>query len=536
MTLRELLRKIDLDIPVYGPDVEVTGVSIDSRRCERGHLFVCMPGMTADSERFVTDAANHGASSAMVFTQGGREIAEAAGLTVFLVADAGLAFNDAVWRLCDAFFDYPTEKMRLIGVTGTNGKTTTAWMLRDMLASQGVRAGYLGTLGFHIEGESRELPNTTPFAVDLYRLLAEARDRGMEAMAIEVSSHALAQHRADGLEFDAAIFTNLTQDHLDFHGSMEEYEAAKFRLFDAFPAYTDKSFVAVLNGEDPTGRAWSHRISTRGVVFGTHPNLLESVPPACEVVPPVAFIASGAVDPIAFQAVAFEDHLRHLVCEPLEIGVDHLTVRLYGPHHQGDARTAKLALGGSYNVQNTAAAAAGMFALGYDLDQVADALGAVHPVPGRFEPVRNDAGIGILVDYAHTPDALEKLLAAVRPLTRGRVIVVFGCGGDRDRTKRPLMARIASRNSDLAVVTSDNPRTEDPQAILDEVLTGIVPEAQAVAILDRREAVAFAVDQANPGDVVVIAGKGHENYQILGREKVHMDDRELAREALGRRR
>lgn len=526
MTFGSLLRGVGIEWDGDGPSI--SSLVIDSRKVTPGALFICMPGMTRDSESFLPDAFEKGAVAALVFSSAGLDVATSLGMAPVLVPDQSLAFNDAVWRLCDLFFDHPTRHMKVVGITGTNGKTTTAWILQEMFEAAGLRAAYLGTLGFRYPGMSIELPNTTPFAVDLYTLLAEARDAGVEALAMEVSSHALAQHRADGVEFDAGVFTNLTQDHLDFHGTMSEYEAAKLRLFTELPSLSKKQFVSVLNGEDAVGRAWSHTLSGPGVVFGTHADLIEPVPTPAMPIAPVAWIAGGGVDPVAFEAAAFEDHRRHVVCEAEEIRVDQMRVRLYEPISFAEPLVVDVRLGGSYNLQNTAAACGTMLALGYQLSEVGEFLKAVRPVPGRFEAVANDSGIGILVDYAHTPDALEKVLDAARPLTAGRLITVFGCGGDRDRTKRPLMAKVASSKSDFCVLTSDNPRTEDPAAILAEVETGIEAGVASVSIIDRPEAVAYAVRMASPGDVVVIAGKGHENYQIIGREKIHMDDRELA--------
>ena len=458
-----------------------------------------MPGMSVDSQTFLADAAHRGAVATCVYDTAGLAAAEAAGLAAVQLANEGTAYADAVWRLCDVFFDHPTRDMAVVGVTGTNGKTTTAWMLRDMLQALGVEAAYLGTLGFQMEGECRELPNTTPYAVELYNLIAEARARGAKALAMEVSSHALAQHRVDGIEFDAAIFTNLTQDHLDFHGTMDAYEEAKFRLFAELPGQTAKAFVAAFDRDDEVGDRWAQRFHGPQIGFGRRVRI-------------------------------------DLWSEKERVAVDRIEMDVcFGPLFENARFPIAARLGGGYNVDNLLAAVAGLLALGHAPAEAVKAVEAVRPVPGRFEPVANDAGIGIIVDYAHTPDALCKLLETVRDLARGRVITVFGCGGDRDRPKRPLMAAMASRLSDLTVITSDNPRTEDPRAILDETLAGIVGAAEAVAIVDRREAVAFAIKAARSGDVVVIAGKGHENYQIIGRHKYPMDDRELAQGALAGR-
>ncbi|HEY0867713.1 MAG TPA: UDP-N-acetylmuramoyl-L-alanyl-D-glutamate--2,6-diaminopimelate ligase [Fimbriimonas sp.] len=496
MKLSQILRAAQIDPAKVQGDAEVTGIQLDSRKIKPGNLFVCMPGMTNDPHSFIPAAMEHGAAAVLVHDPAALE-----GRVGALVGPED--FREAIWRICDAFFEHPTRNMKVVGVTGTNGKTTTAWLIRDMLKALGLRAGYLGTLGFHLPDEERELSNTTPFAVELYNLLAEAREKGVEALAMEVSSHALKERRADGVEFDAAVFTNLTQDHLDYHGTMEDYEQSKLRLFTELPKQTQKKFVGALNVGDPAGdRLARSLMSSRNLVRYA---LVEKIGTKIDTQLELAGVATWVkLDSICLQLASNE----------------------YGNYG------VSAFLGGSYNVENLLSATAGMLALGYHTLDIERVGGEVRPVPGRFEPVPNEKGIGILVDYAHTPDALEKLLDAVRPLTEGRVITVFGCGGDRDRTKRPKMARAASERSDVTVVTSDNPRTEDPQAILNDILPGIAPGSESVAIIDRREAVSYAVKLAQPGDVVVIAGKGHENYQIIGRTKHHMDDRELAKEAL----
>lgn len=494
MTIQELFREAGVGWEKGRDAGPIDGMTMDSRRVKEGALFVCMPPATEksrDSHEFLPAARAAGAGSALVYSESGFEAAIALGLGVAEVRPEHYA--DSLWRLAKVAFGNPSAAMKVIGVTGTNGKTTTAWLIRDMLLALGSKAGYLGTLGFQIPGEDRELQNTTPFAIELNELLAEARDAGVDSIAMEVSSHALAGGRVDGIEFDAAVFTNLTQDHLDFHGSMEAYEAAKVRLFSELPRQSAKDFRWAANLDDAAGRRLAARMTGPGVSFGGSDRSEAS-----------------------------------LRVDALEVGIDHLLLNLRA---QEDV-TVRVPLGGAYNVENSSSAVAGMLALGYSLGEIGPALGKVRPVPGRFEPVPNDAGLGILVDYAHTPDALEKLLDAVRPLTSGRILTVFGCGGDRDRNKRPKMAKAASERSDLTIVTSDNPRTEDPQAILDEVRGGIVAGAESLAIIDRGQAVAQAIGMAQPGDVVVIAGKGHENYQIIGRTKHPMDDRELARQGL----
>jgi UDP-N-acetylmuramoyl-L-alanyl-D-glutamate--2,6-diaminopimelate ligase len=506
LILSQLLRQADVEVADTFGDADVAGAQLDSRKCGPGTLFFCMPGTTNDSHGYLPAAQAAGASAAVVYSAQGLEAARNLGLPAVLPGDV----REAAWRLCDVLFGHPTRNMKVVGVTGTNGKTTTAWLVRDMLHALGMKSAYLGTLGFHLPDEERELPNTTPFAVDLYNLLAEARDKGVEALAMEVSSHALAERRADGVEFDVAVFTNLTQDHLDYHGTMEEYEAAKLRLFTELPLQSDKPFMAAFNVGDPVGRRWAERLRK---VDRLGPDQVLRY----RLVPRLG--ASGALNP----ELDLEGEVR-------EIRIDRIRLVTQTRWEVDNGFIAPL--GGSYNTENLLSAVAAMQAMGFPLMDINDWGSQVRPVPGRFEAVPNEAGIGILVDYAHTPDALEKLLDAVRPLTSGRIITVFGCGGDRDRTKRPLMARAASERSDITVVTSDNPRTEDPQAILNDVLPGIAAGRESVAIIDRREAIAHAVRLARPGDVVVIAGKGHENYQIIGRTKVPMDDRELAKEAL----
>ena len=491
MTLKHLLTSANVIPAEILGDAELTGIQIDSRKIGPGGLFVCMPGTTRPSESYIPQAKASGAVAAFVHSREGMELAAQEQIAAALVPHS----EDAVWRICDEFFDHPTRDMNVVGVTGTNGKTTTAWLIRDMLVALGVPCAYLGTLGFHVGEEERVLENTTPFAVELYNLLAEARDAGTKALAMEVSSHALHQHRVDGVEFDAAVFTNLTQDHLDFHGSMEMYAEAKHRLFRVLPTQTQKRFVAAFNVDDEYGERWALEQNGPTVTYG---------------------IKNTEAD---------------LRGKPLQVRVDQIRMRL----EYGQSVEVEFALGGTYNVENALSAAAGMLALGYHLNDVAQALPKVRPVPGRFEAVRNAHEIGVIVDYAHTPDALEKLLTSIARLGPSRIITVFGCGGDRDRTKRPKMAKAASEQSDITVVTSDNPRTEEPQEILDEVRSGIVEGRSSVCILDRKAAIDHAIRQAQPGDVVVIAGKGHENYQIIGRTKHFMDDRLMAKEALDRR-
>ena len=492
MTLAGMFERAGVSPRSLRGDAEIARAFIDSRACVPGSLFVCMPGGTQDPHTFIPSALANGTVACVVFDAGALEAHPQVPMALLDASE----YEDALWRLMDALYDHPSRAMTLVGITGTNGKTTTAWLVRQLFTLLGKRAGYLGTLGFSLDGQpDRELNNTTPFCVETYDLVAQARDAGIEALAMEVSSHALAQKRVDGLEFDVAVFTNLTQDHLDFHGSMEAYRDAKFRLFQELPGLSTKKASFVLNADELV-------IARELSIMGDEPMLWFSRTDLCEP----------------------------LTIENLHVGVAEIGGEITDPVGGRSAFVAPL--GGDYNVENLIAAVGAVIATGGQLAEIAPLLARLRPVPGRFEPVANGRGIGILVDYAHTPDALEKVLDTAKSLTPGRLIAVFGCGGDRDRTKRPKMARAASERADLTVVTSDNPRTEDPQSILDEVLTGIVPGRESVDIIDRREAVSYAIRVAKPGDTVVIAGKGHEDYQIIGRTKHPMDDRELAREAL----
>lgn len=492
MTLREVAERLGGLALESAGSADVADIVSDSRAVTPGTLFVCYPGHTVDGHRFIPQAVAGGASAALVCSSEGVALARSAGLPFVRVAPESLSLAAAL--AAKAVLSDPGSALRIVGVTGTNGKTTTAWLLRQAFANLVRRGAYLGTLGIWAPGIERELANTTPFSVELMRLVAEVRDSGAQDLAMEVSSHALAEHRVDGLRFEVGVFTNLTQDHLDFHGTMDAYREAKARLFDL-------SEGAVFNVDDPVGAEWAAR-------------------------------TPGAVETSRRHGTPGAGSSR-LVGTPVHVGVEAIEL---GLDLDGATAEFRASVGGSFNVDNLLSAAGALVALGYDLRETADALHGVQPAPGRFESVPNDHGIGVLVDYAHTPDALAKLLDAVRELTTGRVIAVFGCGGDRDRTKRPIMGRAAAERADIAVATSDNPRTEDPEAILNDTVPGLATAKQSLTIVDRAEAVAKAIQLAEPGDVVVVAGKGHENYQIIGRTKHPMDDRDLVRRGLEARR
>jgi UDP-N-acetylmuramoyl-L-alanyl-D-glutamate--2,6-diaminopimelate ligase len=489
LTLASAIRLAGLPVEHLAGDAAITGVSDDSRDVSPGDLFVCMPGARVDSHEFLSDAKAAGATAAIVRTHAGEHAAREAGLPFVHIADEGNRFVAAIGLLCRVIYGDPTLRLRMIGITGTNGKTTTAWMVRDALASLGRRAAYLGTLGFKLpSGETRSLKNTTPFPVALWRLLTEAEAAGAQDVVMESSSHALLQRRLAGVRYDVGCFTNLSQDHLDYHKTMESYAAAKKLLFTEYAMAGGKPFIAAVNETDPYGAAWLDELPTKAITFGK---------PQSDIWMEVRAVRVDAIDAALNGEYPFSARV-----------------------------------GGHFNVDNLAAAAGVLAALGYGPEASARALAEASPAPGRFEAVTGAGGVGVIVDYAHTPDALAKLLDSARQLRPSRMIVVFGCGGDRDRNKRPKMAAAVAARADLAIVTSDNPRSEDPEAIIADIVEGLPPDFPSEAIVDRREAVRRAVALAESGDLVVIAGKGHEDYQEIDGERFPMDDRVLAREAL----
>jgi UDP-N-acetylmuramoyl-L-alanyl-D-glutamate--2,6-diaminopimelate ligase len=470
MTVRELLGA--------GPDdVRVTGLAFDNRLVEPGDLFFCVPGFTRDGHEFAPDAVARGAAALVVTHPLGLGVPEA------VVEDVRSAMAVAGAR----FFGDPTTRLQVAGVTGTNGKTTTAFLIRALLEAAGRPCGLLGTVKSVIGGEEHPVVRTTPEAIDLQRTFAAMLAAGDEACAMEISSHALALRRADAIHVAVAVFTNLTQDHLDFHPDMEAYFQAKRLLF-ASPL----TRARVANAEDPYGR-----------------RLAEEFPGT------VTFAIDRDADYRALD---------------VRSGFAGSAFTLRAPEGEWPVR---VALPGRFNVLNALGAWAAARALGVPPETLAAALTDAGRVPGRFEPVDEGQSYAVIVDYSHTPDSLENALRAARELASHRVIAVFGAGGDRDRGKRPLMGAIAAREADLAIVTSDNPRSEDPEAIIAEILAGIEDASNVEADADRRAAIARAVERAEPGDVIVIAGKGHEQGQeFAGGRKEPFDDVSVAREAL----
>ncbi|MFL5870528.1 MAG: UDP-N-acetylmuramoyl-L-alanyl-D-glutamate--2,6-diaminopimelate ligase [Solirubrobacterales bacterium] len=485
MELRQLLAGADV-IEISGdPETEITGLAYDSRRAEPGTLFFAYTGQTVDGHAYAQAAVDAGA----VAVAHERDVAVPPFVVRARVSDARAAMAHAAVR----FYGDPTAELSVIGITGTNGKTTTAFLVRHILERSGVQTGLLGTVKRVVGGLEEPVERTTPEAIDLqatFRRMAELGDR---ACAMEVSSHALTLNRADGIRFAVAAFTNLTQDHLDFHSDMEDYFQAKRRLFVAAGAERH-----VVNLDDPYGQRLIAELD-------------------CET-----FSAAGAPD-ADYRAgdVRFDAGGARFTC--------------HGPGGDGEV---VLPLPGQFNVSNALCAIASAGAIGVDLERACAALADAERVPGRFEPVDEGQPFAVLVDYAHTPDSLSNALEAAREVTPadGRLIVVFGCGGDRDRAKRPQMGRIAGELADLAVVTSDNPRSEDPSAIIDEIVAGMSEARAEIEVEpDRRAAIALALTAARQGDTVVVAGKGHEQGQEFeGGRKIPFDDREVALEELRR--
>jgi len=482
----------------------VQGLSTDSRHCQPGDLFLGMPGTQVDGGLFWSKALESGAIAALIsplaFEQTATERADWASRTgeppcVLSLPDMTIACA----KIAARFHGNPAQKLKIVGVTGTNGKTTTTHLIEYFLQHQGQSCALFGTLYTRWSGFEQTAAHTTPFATTLQSQLAGAVQANCTHAIMEVSSHALDQKRVAECPFSVAVFTNLTQDHLDYHQTMDAYFLAKAKLFSA----DYLTGIAVINQDDGYGQRLIEKIDrSRCLTY------------------------SAKSDPLGLQA--------DLRVENVTYGSQGVTGQLITPQGRFAFQSP---LVGSFNVANGLAAIGAGIALGLSVPEMLRVLPQFLGVPGRMERVQlnADQDITIIVDYAHTPDSLENLLIAARPFIPGQMICVFGCGGDRDRTKRPKMGKIAADLADYTIVTSDNPRTENPQQILEDVLAGISDRSQTTVLSDRAEAIDFAIKTAKPGDGVLIAGKGHEDYQILGTEKIHFDDREQAREALKKR-
>jgi UDP-N-acetylmuramoyl-L-alanyl-D-glutamate--2,6-diaminopimelate ligase len=501
MQFRELLASAGIGASLCRGDVDITAVMTDSRRCSGGSCFIAVRGAKDDGHQFIPQAIAKGCSA--VVCEDASLVPENFPLAV--VANSRLA----VAKLAQAMAGWPARKLTCIGVTGTNGKSTTTCIIRDILVACGHSTALLGTITYETGGRSIAANQTTPDPLALAEMTAEMAGLGKTHLVMETSSHALHQDRTAGLEFKVGVFTNLTGDHLDYHKTMEDYLQAKCRLFEQLPP----DGYAVINQDDPVGTRLAQATKARVIMFGLSP----------------AADLRAKIDTIDAHGTKFE-----MIFDPKSAG------------NSGNASDPGIAvqkamvhtpLIGRHNVYNCLSAAGACLALGISLQRIAEVLSTVRIVPGRLEPVHVEAAYRVFVDYAHTDDALLNVLGALRPVTQGKLILVFGCGGDRDHTKRPRMAGVAEKLADSIIVTSDNPRSENPQTILDDIQAGFTSDglAKVQFEVDRSKAIAAAIGQARKGDIVLIAGKGHEKYQVVGSQRNHFDDVEQASEAMHRR-
>ena len=471
-TLQELISELSIDnIPSLNPTI--TALEYDSRKVEAGNCFFAVVGTASDGHNYIDAAIERGAVAVVC-----QRLPERCNddVAYIVVEDS----NAAMAMMAAAYYDHPSKELKLVGVTGTNGKTTTATLLYDMAMAMGYRAGLISTVVYRIGSETIPSTHTTPDAIRLNAMMRRMVDEGCHYCFMEVSSHSVVQERIRGLQFAGGIFTNLTHDHLDYHGSFKEYIRAKKLLFDRLP----KRAFAVVNADDRNGEVVVQNCRARVATYSLR------------------------------QMATYH-------CKVLEMLFDGMLLRL-------NERELWVGMIGRFNAYNLACVYGIAMELGARSDEVLCAMSALRSVSGRFEPLRSETGLTAIVDYAHTPDALQNVIDTINDIRtpQQRLIVVCGCGGDRDSTKRPEMGAIASREADVAVLTSDNPRTEDPEQILDQMMAGVEPQSQTLRITDRSQAIRTAVMLAQAGDIILVAGKGHENYQIVGREKLHFDDRE----------
>ncbi|WP_110953225.1 UDP-N-acetylmuramoyl-L-alanyl-D-glutamate--2,6-diaminopimelate ligase [Anaerosinus massiliensis] len=489
---KNLKQMIDLlpGCQVYGEkDKKIEMIAHDSRKVNANMLFVCITGATVDGHNYIEQAVKNGAVAVLVE----KDVVVPDDITVIRVQDV----KASIQAIVPYFYDYPARKMRMIGITGTNGKTTTSYLIRAILRTAGFKVGVIGTIQILIEDRVLPIHNTTPDVIDLQSILAEMADCGMDYVVMEVSSHALAQNRVAGCEFDAAVFTNVTQDHLDYHKTFENYIAAKAKLFaslvDENNAKSNKN--AIVNLDDDASQAMLDQTKCNVLTYGVKKKSDIIAQDICVLARGANFTVTG------------------------DFGSMPLNLKITGV----------------FNVYNVMGAIGAALAEGIDEKVIRETLEAFTSVPGRFELVDEGQNFSVIVDYAHTPDGLENILKTAREIAENRIITVFGCGGDRDRTKRPIMGRIATELSDVVIATSDNPRTEDPEFILSQVEEGVLAvlgDKQHEKITDRKTAIHQAISIAEAGDIVIIAGKGHEDYQILKDRTIHFDDKEIAREAI----
>ena len=475
MKLRDILNGIEILETVAELETEISNVECDSRKVSENGLFVAIRGFETDGNKYIDSAVKNGAK--VIIT----DCAETECENRVLVSDA----RSALALSAKNFYGDPTKDMKIIGITGTNGKTTVTYLIKHCLEKIGAKCGLIGTNQNMIGDRILETERTTPESNALWELFATMRDEGCTHVIMEVSSHSLELSRVRGIEYDVSAFTNLTQDHLDFHKTMENYEAAKAKLF-------DQSKVGILNYDDEAGRRIAKGATAETLMYSAKSSEADYV----------AKNIKTRADSVAFELVGIDSIMR-----------------------------INLNIPGKFSVYNAMCAAGVLRALGVDCEDIRSSMSEVGGVKGRAEVVPTDTDYTVMIDYAHTPDGLENILKTVKEVCEGRVICVFGCGGDRDRTKRPKMGKTAAIYSDIVVVTSDNPRTEDPDSIIDEIIPGVTEvKKEYIRVTDRREAIFKALDVAKKGDIIVLAGKGHETYQEINHIKHHMDEREIVNE------
>lgn len=480
MKLGQLIKNINCKIVQGCADTEVNAVQYDSRKVGRGDLFVCITGFQTDGHKYAKSAIEKGAS--VIVAEHMDEGMENSGAAIVITENT----RKALALISAAYYDNPSEKINVIGVTGTNGKTTTTYLIKTILDSLGYKTGVIGTIGNMIGKRTLHADRTTPESLELQELFSEMSGEDVSFAVMEVSSHSLALDRVTGVKYSTAIFTNLTQDHLDYHKTMENYMKAKGILF----SMAEK---AVINIDDDAG-AYMRNVA-KGLVMTT----------------------------------AIESENADLRAENISVTAGGVSYTL---DYEGRQYPVKLNIPGRFSIYNSLGAIGACLLNGIKMEDILKGLFLNEGVPGRFQSVPNNLGITAIVDYAHTPDGLENILETAHEFAKGRIITVFGCGGDRDRTKRPIMAEIVGKLSDFAIITSDNPRTENPASILDDVEVGMIPtKCPYHKIVDRREAINEAIRMAKKDDVVIIAGKGHEDYQIFADKTIHFDDVEEVKKA-----
>lgn len=489
-TLKDIISTLDVQQVQGNQNVSIQDITADSRAVKPNSLFIALDGATVDGHNYIDKAVAAGAVAVIV----SKPVTVSTDVCVITVDDT----RQAMMTCVPYFFDYPANRMRMVGVTGTNGKTTTTHMIRHILKAQGFKVGVIGTVHIMIGDTSYPIHNTTPDVVDLQHILHQMVQENVEYCVMEVSSHALALGRVSGVEFDTAVFTNLTQDHLDFHKTFENYLAAKCKLFEqvSAPNQVKDNKGAVINIDDSYGHRVIEKTTAPTITYST--------------------LGKGTLN-------ASDVHMSTKKSQ-------------YTVNYNGESYPVSMNTTGLFNVYNTLAAIGACLQEGISMEAIDTALKTFSSVPGRFELIEEGQDFAVVVDYAHTPDGLQNILETAKAIKENRIIIVFGCGGDRDATKRPIMGRIAAEYGDKIYVTSDNPRTEDPVQIVKDVEVGVKEALRDgtsyEVIVDRREAINHAIHDAKAGDIVIIAGKGHENYQILKNETIHFDDREEARKAL----